>query len=369
MANFLNKILDFSSRSIKAVENIYHLVRNPLTQTYYPEQLTKSGFEVLMDNLWWLFKYKEINKLYYPYGFDRKNGPDRTEYISAHVFFVLQRDANIVLRRKFNAVDYRCLLKDKFLFGAYLDFLKFPTPKMLALCDINGIKWSCSQDYESFDALVGNKNLDAFCKQLLGRWGQGAFALKSCDGKVFINGVESSVDEFKSKVMGLTLIQQRIRQHPKLSELHPQSVNTIRLATAIVNGKPQELLAAIKVGTGQTNCDNWASGGLLGGVDLTTGRVSEDFFYKPGIGKRTQVHPDTGIVFRDFEVPFFHKAVEMAKKLHCYFYGVHSIGWDIAITSDGPIFVEGNDEWEGFPHQIHEGGMRKKFYQVFQTGK
>jgi hypothetical protein len=52
---------------------------------------------------------------------------------------------------------------------------------------------------------------------------------------------------------------------------------------------------------------------------------------------------------RGLEVSYSHSVIEIARNLHSYFYGVQSIGWDITVTPDGPIFIEGNDDWGGVP--------------------
>lgn len=39
-------------------------------------------------------------------------------------------------------------------------------------------------------------------------------------------------------------------------------------------------------------------------------------------------------------------AYEAACKAHESFYNIGAIGWDVAITPDGPCFVEGNDNFE-----------------------
>jgi hypothetical protein len=44
---------------------------------------------------------------------------------------------------------------------------------------------------------------------------------------------------------------------------------------------------------------------------------------------------------------------------------VHSVGWDIAVGDDGPIFVEGNDNWEINGPQSCNGGMMKEFKEYF----
>ena len=44
---------------------------------------------------------------------------------------------------------------------------------------------------------------------------------------------------------------------------------------------------------------------------------------------------------------------------------VHSIGWDIAIGANGPIFIEGNDNWEINGPQVGNGGLKKEFEEYF----
>lgn len=40
------------------------------------------------------------------------------------------------------------------------------------------------------------------------------------------------------------------------------------------------------------------------------------------------------------------EAIEVVIKAHREFHGIRSIGWDVAITENGPCFIEGNDNWE-----------------------
>ncbi len=66
-----------------------------------------------------------------------------------------------------------------------------------------------------------------------------------------------------------------------------------------------------------------------------------------------------------FEIPYFHDAVELAKVAHTYFYGLDSIGWDIAFTNDGPMIVEGNDDWDGVIAMTLDPDFRAQFEQFF----
>ncbi len=41
--------------------------------------------------------------------------------------------------------------------------------------------------------------------------------------------------------------------------------------------------------------------------------------------------------------------------------GMQSVGWDIAIGENGPVFIEGNDNWEINGPQICNGGLKKLY--------
>jgi hypothetical protein len=84
-------------------------------------------------------------------------------------------------------------------------------------------------------------------------------------------------------------------------------------------------------------------------------------FFKPGYGGRTSVHPDSGVVFDGWRIPFFREAMSMVVRMHEYLPGIHSVGWDVAITGDGPVIVEGNDDWDGVIQMVVDRGFRQRF--------
>ncbi|MHC4553591.1 MAG: sugar-transfer associated ATP-grasp domain-containing protein, partial [Planctomycetota bacterium] len=110
--------------------------------------------------------------------------------------------------------------------------------------------------------------------------------------------------------------------------------------------------------------DNLSAGGIAVGLDIETGRLSDWGFFKPGFGKRIKTHPDTGFEFADFRLPLFQEACQMVCRLHEMFYGVHSIGWDVAITPSGPTILEGNNAWETPTLQVFDKELIKKYDQT-----
>ncbi len=47
--------------------------------------------------------------------------------------------------------------------------------------------------------------------------------------------------------------------------------------------------------------------------------------------------------------------------LHWKLKDIGTIGWDIAITEEGPIVIEGNDDYNGGVFQACTGGMKADF--------
>jgi hypothetical protein len=65
--------------------------------------------------------------------------------------------------------------------------------------------------------------------------------------------------------------------------------------------------------------------------------------------------------------PYFHRAVDLVTALHTYLYGIHSIGWDIEITEEGPVMIEGNDDWEGGIPMSLEKNFKSRFLSMYQS--
>lgn len=53
---------------------------------------------------------------------------------------------------------------------------------------------------------------------------------------------------------------------------------------------------------------------------------------------------------------------------HKSLYGIHSIGWDVAITDQGPVLIEGNDNWEISIIQI-DRGLKKEWENTLYKEK
>jgi hypothetical protein len=351
--------------SVKAARRIWDLTTDhQLSRSYYPDEPTKSKPRVLIELLWWLLRSGEINNYYYVYGLDRKAVDRRKELLPYRQFRRLRNSRNLHTGRA--PYNYVCVLRDKFVFSQFVGSLGIATPRSLALLDAERVTWLDTNVTMPLRAIVERNDVtfDGFCKKVDGIQGDGAFPLRIDAGSLFVREGRISVSDLRDRLDDRYLLQQRICQHEIVSALHPSSVNTVRLIT-FANGSGVELFAAaMRIGTHGKSVDNWAAGGVIVGIDPERGELRGEGFHKPGYGGRVQRHPDSGIPFQGFTIPYFDEAVALVSRLHGYLHDIHSIGWDVAITPEGPTIIEGNDDWEGGIPMVLERDFRKRFLQM-----
>ena len=324
--------------------------------SYYPDVPHKKRLRIWADQMGFFFKHGYFEEYYYPYGFDRKEMTRKrmAAYIVPYRSFLYRVDRLNFQHPYFNEyegkITGRVINQDKFFFFHLLSGLGFPTPKVL--CYVRGGK-------PLYVDKGGLSDIDAFVKPVNGMMGHGVFALKIKGDEVWIDGERSSGEALEQILQGGDyLIQERIVQHPALEAFCPSCVNTLRLHTVIdAAGKVVSFGPMLRIGRLGSAVDNWACGGVIVGIDPASGRLKADGFMKPGFGTVSKMHPDTGTRYEGFQVPFYQEAEEMVVRLHGMMYRNHSIGWDVAITQDGPVIVEGNDLWEISMIQTVHGPM------------
>lgn len=164
--------------------------------------------------------------------------------------------------------------------------------------------------------------------------GNGGLGIKVYD----ITGERIKEVYFEIQTLSRGVVEGFVIQHPDMASLAPSSVNTVRIVT-ICDGKSTELAyVAMRVGSGKSVVDNFTDGGMVVGVDMETGKV-----VTPGCtisGVPFEDHPETGTHFRGFQIPYYKEAIELAKEAGKTITGY--IGWDVAITVDGPVLIEAN---------------------------
>ena len=155
------------------------------------------------------------------------------------------------------------------------------------------------------------------------------------------------------------LFQEAVRQHDGMAALYPHSLNTLRVLTGQDAGGGARVLCAVgRMGSGGATVDNSHAGGLFIGVDLGTGRLMPYAHRLYGYGgDRFGRHPDTGVQFEGYPVPFFDEAMEVARRAHDWLPHPYA-GWDVGITPDGPVVIEGNAGPHLLSLDVAYGGLK-----------
>ena len=163
---------------------------------------------------------------------------------------------------------------------------------------------------------------------------------------------------------GSGLIEDLILQHPDISRIYPDAVNTYRIVTIIRNGIPGVVYAFIRIGNGGRFVDNINSGGMAAPVDVDTGIIRFAAFDKDS--RYYAVHPATGCPIPGCRLPFWRESIEMCLEAAAVVPQLGYVGWDVAVSPDGPQLIEGNhfpghDILQMPPHVPDKVGMLPRF--------
>ena len=149
------------------------------------------------------------------------------------------------------------------------------------------------------------------------------------------------VNEFYDYLKNNNLfIEEYVKQNKEINKLCKESVNTIRIMTFAYNGKSEVVYAAMRIGNGVNNVDNFHQGGMGCKIDLDKGILIGDAYDKDL--NHFKVHPKSKVKFDGFKIPYWEEAKKLVLDASKVNNNIHMVGWDVAITDDGPTLIEGN---------------------------
>lgn len=137
------------------------------------------------------------------------------------------------------------------------------------------------------------------------------------------------------------ILEEQISQHPMMC-YNNESVNTLRMMTVMdKSGEVHLLKVGLRCGIGDSLVDNFCAGGVIYPVDLKHGKISGPGVTK-SFGEQVYVHPGTDIYMLGRDIPYWLQTVDFVKQAAKRLPHLRFVGWDVAITNDGPILIEGN---------------------------
>ena len=164
---------------------------------------------------------------------------------------------------------------------------------------------------------------------------------------------------------GPVVCEELIVQDERMASFHPLSVNSMRVPTIRVGDEVILFYPYLRIGCGDEITDNCAKDRIVAPVDAKTGLM-----WGTGMDKEHHVrlvHPDTGVVIPGFQIPRWDELVELVTKLAKEVPGNHYVGWDIALSVNGWVMIEGNPRGELAAVQYTTGkGVKKELDELIR---
>jgi hypothetical protein len=164
----------------------------------------------------------------------------------------------------------------------------------------------------------------------------------------------ASLADLLSGPLGSDLIvQERLYDHSALATLSGRrGLQTARINTILSgDGRVELLFFMVKILAGHTLSDNFSmgtTGNLIAFGDLDQGVLHGAVtLHSCGSGMvRIAHHPQTGIAFDAFRLPWWPEALELVRRAQRNFPELPTLGWDVALAEEGPVIVEANSRWD-----------------------
>ena len=277
------------------------------------KKIGKPRFLIILDMIYSALKNGSGYMDYFEFEFYLLNNKERSTYITSNI------NNNII--KKYNDSKFNYIFDNKAIFNdKFKDFLK--------------------RDYINLE----NATLEDFVSFVNGKDKIVVKPLSECGGKgvqAISIGKKSNLEKiFNSLIKNKQyLVEDYIKQCKQLNSLYSKSVNTLRILTFYKNGKVYILKSILKIGNGGS-VDNFSNGGMY------TFLNDEGVVYVPAVdeqGNIYQTHPISKKKIVGFKVSRYNEVVDFVKEIGKVVPKVRYVGWDIAITSKGPVVVEGNN--------------------------
>jgi hypothetical protein len=141
------------------------------------------------------------------------------------------------------------------------------------------------------------------------------------------------------------LLQPLLENHPAVARLTSGALCTVRVVTCFpMGGAPVEFLSVLRMPVGKTDADNFNLSGIAAPVDPGTGRLGQAIARDIRRGTWDR-HPDTDAPITGIEMPHIGEIVGLCLRAHALFPEFRSIGWDVPLTTQGPLLLEANALW------------------------
>jgi hypothetical protein len=335
----------------------------------------KDFFTIILDDpyrksvplmLWeygrFIFIKPDVAEMYFSKFIYRKGVANFDEYAMTHKL----RDRCWTL----NHPDYNSIVDDRYLFELFLKKHNLPVTSTLArnvnslfFMDYDFVQINTPEHFLEFVKEVCSKSEQSesvFIKKQSGTGG-GKFIYKVSWAKLKENS-DYLNEIFKVVRSSSFVFQEEVQQHEAISRINPFCVNTMRIETFTNKDNVSRIMSGIlRMGFSESYLDNVSKGGAYAGIDFEKGVLRREAVsdFTNGRARTYLKHPYSGITFEGYPIPYFEEVKKLVIQACQVIPQVKVIGWDVAITPTGPLFIEANEFPGMMTSDIGQKGLGK----------
>ena len=168
------------------------------------------------------------------------------------------------------------------------------------------------------------------------------------------------------------IFESLVEQTKQFSQFNNSSVNTIRFITSLYpDGTAKIIVARIKFGRTGSFVDNTGSGGNINAeVDIETGKIFNVVQFDEW-RKITPIthHSDTGALLEGVIIENWEEITRKVIQFQQSHPFLKLIGWDIAITNNGPVAIETNGFCDHGGQFLMKRGWKKEIEDCYNAWK
>lgn len=298
--------------------------------------------------------------------------------VSQWQYFQRETELEAVLRR-LNPMNRRDVVNNKILFAEHCKAHGIAHAETVYHDVAVGGQHGKEHQDEFFRSIESGPDT-IFFKLIGGAHGHGAFQAERKGSTWVFCGEHGTLDDLynfcrnrKGSNCGW-IVQHVLRTHASLHDLSSrQALSSARLLTCITPEGPKLLFAAMKLARGANVIDNFGvgeTGNMIAAIDIDSGRLgpargslSKDFPYI----RAFDVDPVSSEPIAGRLIPFWQETKALVLQAQSTLPELRSLGWDVAITDDGPFLVEANSTYGTDSMQVAQGrGIKRELLHQLQ---
>jgi len=289
---------------------------------------------------------------------------------------LISKENMVQLQQSFNPVELTNQTENKLDFERLCAEAGLPSARTVAVVETRP-RVSVSLNREE---IAGGDVINA----LAARLPPGAYVIKPRDGALGRGVLVFSCGDTGPEHLGETLkahlnrygdfdswlVQPKLVNHEEVTRISPSpALQTVRLVTYVADaGDVRILLVGWRLADERaefeaeySNFGGTANNNVFCLIDPVDGTVQKCFMksrHPFGFGlHEMERHPTTELNLRGVQPPMWNDIVNLGKKAALAFLPSRCLGWDIAVTSTGPVLIEANRYWD--PHNEDSVEMQR----------